>query len=63
MLFINAADRGECDDAKASVKEQVEEGRSVEGHGIMAGGQERGQTIVPVLFFRLPLSTNNLTNT
>lgn len=35
----------------------------MEGHGIVAGGQERGQTIVPVLFFKLPLCTNNLTNT
>lgn len=69
MLFINAADRGECDDAKAWVKEQVDcgRGRGRETCGgawnYGGGGQERGQTIVPELFFRLPLCTNNLINT
>lgn len=40
MLFINAADRGECDDAKASVKEQVDCGR---GGGAWNYGRRAGK--------------------
>lgn len=62
MLFINAADWGERDDAKASVKEQVDCGRGVE---LWQEGRKEGKPLFQCssAVFRLPLCTNSLINT